>query len=127
MSQPHVPATRPAIPAGRDLTLDLARVACVLVVVFVHLVLVGVGRNPDGSPLIDSPVTGSRWVAPVSWVAEIMPLFFVVGGFAAKTGWESAQAEERAQAVSSDPVWHAWPVPRSRSTASSPWRFSWSR
>jgi len=92
MSQPHVPATRPAIPAGRDLTLDLARVACVLVVVFVHLVLVGVGRNPDGSPLIDSPVTGSRWVAPVSWVAEIMPLFFVVGGFAAKTGWESAQA-----------------------------------
>ncbi|MBO9706197.1 MAG: acyltransferase, partial [Arthrobacter sp.] len=92
MSQPHAPAARPAIPAGRDLTLDLARVACVLVVVFVHLVLVGVGRNPDGSPLLDSPVTGSRWVAPVSWVAEIMPLFFVVGGFAARTGWDSAQA-----------------------------------
>ncbi|MFK0074803.1 acyltransferase family protein [Arthrobacter woluwensis] len=92
MSQSHAPAARPAIPAGRDLTLDLARVACVLVVVFVHLVLVGVGRNPDGSPLLDSPVTGSRWVAPVSWVAEIMPLFFVVGGFAARTGWDSAQA-----------------------------------
>jgi hypothetical protein len=27
------------------------------------------------------------WLAPVSWVAQIMPLFFVVGGFASVTQW----------------------------------------
>lgn len=80
-----------AIPASRDLTLDLARVICVLVVVFVHLVLVGVGRNPDGTPLIVNPASGQQWFAPVTWIAEIMPLFFVVGGYAARVGWESAQ------------------------------------
>ncbi|UVI37154.1 acyltransferase family protein [Brevibacterium spongiae] len=80
-----------SIPRHRDLTLDLARVVCVLVVVFVHLVLVGAGRNPDGSPFIINPVSGQRWFAPATWIAEIMPMFFVVGGFAARVGWDSAQ------------------------------------
>jgi len=79
-------------PAGRDLTIDLTRVCCVLLVVFVHLVLVGVGRDATGGLVLASPVDGARWVAPVSWAAEIMPLFFVVGGFAAKAGWDSATA-----------------------------------
>lgn len=79
------------IPAGRDLSLDLVRVACVLLVVFVHLVLIGVGKNPDGSLLFASPVNESKWVGPASWIVEIMPLFFVVGGYAARVGWVSAQ------------------------------------
>lgn len=89
----------PTIPRTRDLTLDLARVVCVLIVVFVHLVLVGVGRNPDGSPFIVNPVSGQRWFAPATWIAEIMPLFFVVGGFAAKVGWESAQRRGESTSV----------------------------
>ena len=32
----------------RDLTLDLARVFCVLLVVAIHLMMVGVGTGPDG-------------------------------------------------------------------------------
>ncbi|MGO2862984.1 MAG: acyltransferase family protein [Brevibacterium sp.] len=89
----------PTIPRTRDLTLDLARVVCVLIVVFVHLVLVGVGRDPDGSPFIVNPVSGQRWFAPATWIAEIMPLFFVVGGFAAKVGWESAQRRGESASV----------------------------
>ena len=89
----------PTIPRTRDLTLDLARVVCVLIVVFVYLVLVGVGRNPDGSPFIVNPVSGQRWFAPATWIAEIMPLFFVVGGFAAKVGWESAQRRGESTSV----------------------------
>lgn len=79
------------IPAGRDLSIDLVRVVCVLVVVFVHLVLIGVGKNADGSILFASPVNESTWVGPASWIVEIMPLFFVVGGFAARIGWASSQ------------------------------------
>lgn len=79
-----------AAPPGRDLSIDLVRVACVLLVVFVHLVLVGVGRNPDGSLLITPGLDNARWATPASWAAEIMPLFFVIGGFTARMGWDSA-------------------------------------
>jgi len=79
--------------AHRDLTLDLARVFCVVVVVFVHLALVGVGRNADGSPFFVAPTEGTAWINPATWVAEIMPLFFVIGGFAARVGWASTRAK----------------------------------
>lgn len=85
------PTTR-TVPAGRDLTLDLVRVACVLLVVFVHVLFTGVGREADGSLLIEKTVEAQPWFAAASWIANIMPLFFVVGGYAARAGWRSAVA-----------------------------------
>lgn len=83
--------TRRSVPEGRDLTLDLARVACVVLVVFVHVLFVGVGRDADGGIVIERTVEGLPWFNIASWIANIMPLFFVVGGFAARVGWRSAQ------------------------------------
>lgn len=80
------------VPAGRDLTLDLARVVCVVLVVFVHILFTGVGRAPDGSLLIERTVEAQSWFTAASWIANIMPLFFVVGGYAARAGWRSASA-----------------------------------
>jgi hypothetical protein len=40
----------------RDLTLDLARVFCVLLVVAIHLLFVGVGRDAAGSLVVSRPV-----------------------------------------------------------------------
>ncbi|PIJ33653.1 hypothetical protein BMH30_10035, partial [Leucobacter sp. OLES1] len=73
--------TRPqrSVPEGRDLTLDLTRVACVVLVVFVHILFTGVGRGSDGSLLIERTVEGETWFNAASWIADIMPLFFVVG------------------------------------------------
>jgi peptidoglycan/LPS O-acetylase OafA/YrhL len=73
----------------RDLTLDLARVFCVLLVVLIHLLMVGVGFGPDGQLEISRPLEAQWWFAPVTWVGQIMPLFFVVGGFASLTAWRS--------------------------------------
>lgn len=78
------------VPAGRDLTLDLVRVACVVLVVFAHILFSGVGRGADGSILIERTVEKQTWFDVASWIADIMPLFFVVGGFAARAGWRSA-------------------------------------
>lgn len=86
------PTTAPAAePTGRDLTLDLVRVSCVVLVVFAHILFSGVGRRDDGSILIERTVEAQSWFDVVSWIADIMPLFFVVGGFAARAGWRSAQ------------------------------------
>lgn len=75
--------------AQRDLTLDLARVTCVLLVVVIHLLFVGVGRGPDGQLLIERTVEAQPWFAAATWLGDVMPLFFVVGGFAAMAGWRS--------------------------------------
>ncbi len=73
----------------RDLTLDLARVFCVLLVVAIHLMMVGVGLGPDGEIVVSRPLELQPWFAPVTWAGQIMPLFFVVGGFASLTAWRS--------------------------------------
>ncbi|SFR98541.1 Acyltransferase family protein [Agrococcus baldri] len=77
--------------ASRDLTLDLARVAAVLLVVVIHLLFVGVGRAADGALVIERTVEAQPWFAGATWVGDIMPLFFVVGGFAALAGWQSLE------------------------------------
>lgn len=73
----------------RDLTLDLARVFSVLLVVVIHLLFVGVGMAPDGSLVVSRPLEEQAWFDGVTWVGQIMPLFFVVGGFASITAWRS--------------------------------------
>jgi fucose 4-O-acetylase-like acetyltransferase len=92
MTRAAADTTPHTVPVGRDLTLDLTRVACVVVVVFVHIMFTGVGRAPDGSLVIEKTVELLPAFVPGSWFANIMPLFFVVGGYAARAGWRSATA-----------------------------------
>lgn len=88
MSSSATTATRPDL-SGRDLTLDLARVVCVLFVIIVHLLQVGIGPGPDGQLIASRPAEQEPWFNGATWVGQIMPLFFVVGGFASAAGWES--------------------------------------
>ncbi|SIT74888.1 acyltransferase [Microbacterium sp. RU33B] len=78
--------------ATRDLTLDLARVTCVLLVVVIHLVQVGIGAGPDGALVVTRPAELQPWFPAATWAGQIMPLFFVVGGFASAAGWRSHTA-----------------------------------
>jgi len=84
---------RPAIDLSkRDLTLDLARVFCVLLVVVIHLLLVGVNTHaPSGGIALERPLEAQSWFPIATWFGQIMPLFFVVGGFASMTAWRSLQ------------------------------------
>jgi hypothetical protein len=82
--------TKPPIDLSkRDLTLDLARVFCVLLVVAIHLMFVGAGRSSSGALTISRPLGNQPWFPIVTWFGQIMPLFFVVGGFAGATAWRS--------------------------------------
>ena len=75
----------------RDLTLDIARVFCVILVVVIHLLMVGVGLNAEGGIVINRPLEEAPWFNAATWIGQIMPLFFVVGGFASLTAWRSMQ------------------------------------
>ncbi|MDN5726261.1 MAG: acyltransferase [Propionibacteriales bacterium] len=82
--------TRPRT-GERDLTLDLMRVICLLVVVAAHVTFVALRPGPDGSPQNFLPMQELPFFAELAWFAQPMPLFFVIGGFASLTGWRSAQ------------------------------------
>ncbi|MFF2277435.1 acyltransferase [Agromyces sp. NPDC058126] len=75
--------------ASRDLVVDLARVACILLVVVIHLLMIGVGYAPDGSLVVSRPLEAQPWFAAATWFGQIMPLFFAVGGFTALAAWRS--------------------------------------
>lgn len=85
--------TQRVIPAGRDLTLDLVRVGCVLLVVLIHLLLAGVSVGDDGIEL-ERTLEEQPWFDAVSFIFQIMPAFFLVGGFATLAGWESLEARQ---------------------------------
>jgi len=77
--------------AQRDLVVDLVRTACVVLVVVVHITMVGVAVGPDGIA-VTSPLQEAPWYVAATWVGQVMPLFFVVGGFASAVGWRSTVA-----------------------------------
>ncbi len=79
--------------AQRDLVVDLVRTACVVLVVVVHITMVGVAVGPDGIA-VTSPLQEAPWYVAATWVGQVMPLFFVVGGFASAVGWRSTVARD---------------------------------
>lgn len=74
--------------AKRDLVVDLIRTACVVLVVFVHVTMVGVAAD-DAGIRVTSPLQELDWYVAATWIGQVMPLFFVVGGFASAVGWRS--------------------------------------
>ncbi|MFJ6531194.1 acyltransferase [Microbacterium sp. NPDC091662] len=66
--------------ASRDTGIDFLRALCVLGVVLLHAIMVGVTVT-DSGPVFANASDGTGWIAPLSWFLQVMPLFFVIGGF----------------------------------------------
>ena len=79
------------VPAGRELSVDLVRVCCVLTVVVLHSLMVGLGIDTAGHVSQVNPVQAQPWFPVASWFGQIMPVFFVLGGFASLKSWRSVQ------------------------------------
>jgi peptidoglycan/LPS O-acetylase OafA/YrhL len=87
------PAARAASiprPGGRDRAVDLVRAACIAGVVVLHAMMVGVVVT-GGAPSFVNASDGTWWVVPLSWALQVMPLFFVIGGFSAATAYRRAR------------------------------------
>ncbi len=69
----------------RDRAVDVARLAALVVVMFGHCVLALATIGPDG-PRVGSLLGAMPALAPVTWVVQVMPLFFLAGGAAGAYG-----------------------------------------
>ena len=64
----------------RDSAVDLVRAGCVIAVILLHSLMVGVTVTAQG-PVFENAGDSGWWLTPVSWLLQVMPLFFVIGGF----------------------------------------------
>jgi len=81
--------TPPARDATRNAYVDFLRAFSLLVVVMWHWVFTIVIWSDDG-PHATNPIrfTTGLWI--VTWLLQVMPLFFYIGGYAHLTAWTNA-------------------------------------
>lgn len=73
-------------PAGRDRAVDVARLAALMVVMFGHCALL-LATIDSGGVRIGNLIGEIPGVAPVTWLVQVMPLFFLAGGAAGALGY----------------------------------------
>ncbi|MFG1900705.1 acyltransferase family protein [Micromonospora carbonacea] len=69
-------------PAGRERYVDLLRAVAICMVVAGHWGVTVIGRDAAGRPTGHSALGDLPWAYPLTWVGQVLPVFFLVGGFA---------------------------------------------
>ena len=78
-------------PAGRNRVVDLWRAVSILVVVLGHWTMAAVTVR-DGELVPGHLLVLAGWTHPLTWALQVMPVFFLVGGYANALSWRSARA-----------------------------------
>ncbi|WP_199923173.1 acyltransferase family protein [Streptomyces sp. NRRL S-813] len=83
-----------ATPDKRDRVVDAARAFSIVIVTLWHWTLSVTHRTADGTLVMPNPVHAvpGGWLA--TWVLQIMPVFFLVGGYANLAGWQRNRRNE---------------------------------
>lgn len=88
-----VAALAAATPATRDRYVDFLRVASLAGVILGHFLMAVVDDRPIATGghafVFTNMLALAPWTRPATWVLQVMPIFFVVGGFAHATAWRS--------------------------------------
>ncbi|MGW2252015.1 acyltransferase family protein [Kitasatospora sp. NPDC001660] len=80
-------------PEHRDRALDGLRALALLAVPIGHWMLGGLTRDPDGTLHNASPLSSLGFFAPVSWVLQMLGVFFLVGGHSSVRSLDRARAK----------------------------------
>lgn len=103
-------------PRDRDRAVDVARLGALLVVIFGHCALL-LATIDDGAVRIGNSLGELPAAAPITWILQVMPLFFFAGGAAGAYGWHPGSAwgtwlVRRAQRLCRPLFWYlaAWSV-----------------
>lgn len=84
----------PAPPGERDRFIDFVRAFSLLVVVAWHWVFTIIVWRDDG-PHATNPIGFTKGLFVATWLFQVMPLFFFVGGFAHTEAWEAGHEKGR--------------------------------
>jgi fucose 4-O-acetylase-like acetyltransferase len=79
-----------ATPAGRDRYADFLRVTSITTVVLGHWTIAAVSRSADGLA-VGNVLSATPWLWLATWVFQVMPVFFFVGGFANMASWQTME------------------------------------
>ena len=77
-------------PVERNRVVDLMRVVSILVVIFGHWLIAAVSFQ-DGELVTGHLLSMATWTHPLTWVLQVMPVFFFVGGYSNALSWRSAR------------------------------------
>jgi Acyltransferase family len=77
-------------PAERNRVVDALRAGSILVVVFGHWLMAAV-IVVDGELVPGHLLELATWTHPLTWVLQVMPIFFFVGGYANALSWRSSR------------------------------------
>jgi hypothetical protein len=77
-------------PSDRNRVVDFLRVASILVVVFGHWLMAAVTIEA-GEITAGHLLELADWTHPLTWIFQVMPVFFLVGGYANGLSWRSAR------------------------------------
>ncbi|RLP86970.1 acyltransferase [Micromonospora sp. CV4] len=69
-------------PPSRERYIDLLRALAITMVILGHWGVTVIGRDASGRPTGHSALGDLPWAYPLTWVAQVMPVFFLVGGYA---------------------------------------------
>jgi fucose 4-O-acetylase-like acetyltransferase len=78
-------------PATRNRYIDLLRVLSIFVVVVGHWLMAVITIDVDGAIHGNNILGMVPWMQYLTWGLQVMPIFFIVGGFANSASWASAQ------------------------------------
>lgn len=79
-----------ATPDTRNRVVDFLRALAITVVVLGHWLMAAVLIR-DGEVVPNTLLDLAQWTHPLTWVFQVMPIFFLVGGYANALSWRSAQ------------------------------------
>lgn len=88
---PTVTALADHTPAERNRVVDLLRAAAILVVVLGHWLMAAVYFDDGGKLHRGDLLEIADWTQPLTWVLQVMPVFFLVGGYSNALSWRSAR------------------------------------
>lgn len=84
-------------PASRNRYVDFLRALSILAVIAGHW-LVAAPSVHGGEPSLGSLLRYEPWTRWLTWIFQVMPVFFFVGGYANGVSWEAARRDRRSYA-----------------------------
>lgn len=84
-------------PASRNRYVDFLRALSILMVISGHW-LVAAPYVGEGQLTLGSMLEYQRWTQLLSWVFQVMPVFFFVGGYSNGVSWKAAVRDDKSYA-----------------------------